>query len=298
MKILPCVAVFFATAFGIVLAVSLLMRFLDVDIRSGMGGVLVTSIMFAPLAGRFMAVLTVDRGWKTPFGLRRWGRPGWFVILGPLLVMLMIYGAAYLAGALLGLAVWNPGDGKWTTASRIALNLSLNLPLIALFITIGSLGEELGWRGYLQPRLDAAGFKYSLILVIVLEVIWHVPVFVLGGYLIGDSIAWTVVLSLGLKAFATPLWTWSVYRTRSIWPAVFFHTFHNEISQWLFPRLFSTPDDEIFLGEFGLLPLAAYGAAFGILLASMLIRGTGWRKLAASALAHAWAGNQGSQDAS
>ena len=155
---------------------------------------------------------------------------------------------------------------------------------MAAFFTIGSLGEELGWRGYLQPRLDAAGVKVSLVIVIVLEIIWHVPIFILSGYLLGESVALTVLLFTGLKMFASPLWAWSVYRARSIWPAVFFHTFHNEISQWLFPKFFSTSDDGILLGEFGVLPVAAYGVAFGIWLVIMLASKTGWRKLAASAL--------------
>ena len=283
-NVAPAVIVFFAVSLGFVIAVSLLMYFLKIEVKSGVGGLFITIIMFAPLLGRAVAVRTVDRGWKAPFRLRSWGRPRWFVILAPLLILLAIYGAAYLVGSLAGLATWNPGNGKWTGAGQIAVNLALNLPIVAAFLTIGSLGEELGWRGYLQPRLDAAGVKLSLVVVIVLEVIWHVPIFVLADFLLGGSVALTVLLFAGLKIFASPLWAWSVYRSRSIWPAVFFHTFHNEISQWLFPKFFSTSDDGILLGEFGVLPVAAYAAAFGIWLVAMLMRGTGWQKLAASAL--------------
>ncbi|MFH1438052.1 MAG: CPBP family intramembrane glutamic endopeptidase [Pseudomonadota bacterium] len=283
-NVAAAVIVFFAVSLGLVLAVSLLMALLKIEVKSGAGGLFITVIMLAPLLGRFAAVRTVDRGWKAPFRLRSWGRPRWFVALAPLLILLAIYGAAYLVGSLAGIAAWNPGNGKWTSAGQIALNLAFNLPIMAVFFTIGSLGEELGWRGYLQPRLDAAGVRLSLVVVIVLEVIWHVPIFVLANFLLGGSLAMTVLLFAGLKMFASPLWAWSVYRSRSIWPAVFFHTFHNEISQWLFPHFFSTTDDGVLLGEFGVLPVAAYAAAFGIWLVAMLVRGTGWQKLAARAL--------------
>ena len=41
-------------------------------------------------------------------------------------------------------------------------------------------------------------------------------------------------------------------------PAVFFHSFHNTISQWLFPKFFMGGDNELWLGEGGRLPLAGY----------------------------------------
>jgi hypothetical protein len=47
------------------------------------------------------------------------------------------------------------------------------------------------------------------------------------------------------------------YRARSLWPAVFFHSFHNTISQWLFPRFFAVDTEQPWLrGEAGVLPMA------------------------------------------
>jgi hypothetical protein len=76
------------------------------------------------------------------------------------------------------------------------------------------------------------------------------------------------------------------YRARSLWPAVFFHSFHNTISQWLFPRLFAVSDDQPWLrGEAGVLPMTGYVVLGAALFFWMRLRGPSWRALAQSATA-------------
>jgi hypothetical protein len=50
------------------------------------------------------------------------------------------------------------------------------------------------------------------------------------------------------------LWARESYRARTVWPAVFFHSFHNTISQWLFPKFFAGGEDELWLGEGAFFP--------------------------------------------
>jgi membrane protease YdiL (CAAX protease family) len=147
----------------------------------------------------------------------------------------------------------------------VAVNIAVNLPLLAVIGLAGGLGEELGWRGYLQPRLDQLRVRGAMLWVIVLETLFHIPIILLAGYLAGGSALTAVALFFGLKLGATPVWTWATYRWRTIWIAASFHALHNAISQVLAPKTFGAGDPRI-VGESGVLPVAMY------LLAALLLR--------------------------
>jgi hypothetical protein len=65
---------------------------------------------------------------------------------------------------------------------------------------------------------------------------------------------------------------------------VFFHSFHNTISQWLFPKFFAGGEEELWLGEGGLLPVAGYVVLGVALFIWMRWRGPSWKALARQAL--------------
>lgn len=74
------------------------------------------------------------------------------------------------------------------------------------------------------------------------------------------------------------------YRARSLWPAVFFHSFHNTISPWLFPRFFIVSADQPWVqGEAGILPTLGYVVLGATVYLSMRARGESWRSLACEA---------------
>ena len=240
--------------------------------------------MWAPAAGRFVARRTADRDFRSTMPLRRWGTTGAAVVVRPLAFPLLVYGSAYAIAWATGLAQWNPGEGKWTTGSQIAANVVINLSILGVFGTFTAMGEEIGWRGYLQPRLDAAGLRSSLVVVWLCQLAYHLPLMVGASYIdLGSLPASFALFAIGDLPF-TFIAARECYLARSLWPAVFFHSFHNTISQWLFPKFFTVGATQIWLyGEDGLLPMAGYVVLGLFFFAAMRRRGQSWQALARDA---------------
>jgi membrane protease YdiL (CAAX protease family) len=280
------VIVFLAVAVGTTTAVALVCSAMGWTVDSPAWALLVPIAMWAPAAGAFAARRTVDRQFTATLPLNRWGVTGSRVILAPLAIPLAVYGAGYTITSIAGIAHWNPGGGRWTSGSQIAANLVLNLAILSVVGTLTAMGEEIGWRGYLQPRLDAAGVRWSIAMVWLCQFAYHLPLMLGAGYVDLGSV-WT---SATLFAIADLPLTFIIaresYLARSLWPAVFLHSFHNTISQWLFPKLFTVSGDQIWLrGEDGILPMAGYIVIGGVFYAWMRRRGMSWRTLAQTALA-------------
>ena len=237
--------------------------------------------MWAPALGRWVAQRTVDRDFTSPLPLRFSGAG---LVLWPLVVPLGVYGAAYGAASVAGFAHWSPGGGRWTTGTQIVLNLLVNVSVLGVFGTLTALGEELGWRGYLQPRLDAAGVRNSVAVVGLAWAAFHTPLIAGAGYVNSGGLLTSIALSLALNLLLAFLFAYGAYRSASLWPAVFFHSFHNAISQWLFPRFFAGGENAFWLGEGGLFPLAGYVVASVMVYVWMRIHWQSWRALALSAL--------------
>lgn len=216
----------------------------------------ILAAMWVPSLARWIATTTVDRHWQSPLPLKRWGRPRAAIVLVPLATVSAIYLAAYSAAALFNVPRSEP---VWHGA-RLALNVAINLPLLSALGAAGAIGEEFGWRGYLQPRLYDLGAPFAMGIVILVETLFHVPLILLAGYLAGDRPAATIVLFFALGFGLTPVWTWTTYRWQSLWVAIWFHTFHNAISQTILPKALGA-GDPLMLGESGILPVASYLAA-------------------------------------
>ena len=252
-------------------------------VRSPEWGLLATVAMWAPAAGRFLACRTVDRGFTSPLPLSRWGATRAQVILVPLAVPMAVYGTAYAIAWCAGLAHWSPGGGRWTAGSQIAANVVANLSILGVFGTLTALGEEIGWRGYLQPRLDAAGVRYSVVLVSIAQLIYHAPLMAGARYVAAGGFFTSATLFAAMDLPLTFLWAFESYRARSLWPAVFFHSFHNTVSQWLFPKFFAGGENELWLGEGGVLPAACYVVVGLGLFVWMRRRGLAWQSLSRAA---------------
>lgn len=247
------VAVYIAIVLAGVSVVAWGMHALELSVSDGAGMPFVLLAMWMPALARLVATRTVDREWRSPFPLGRWGTPPGATLLVPFLAVLAIYLAAYIAAGIAGV---EKTAAAWT-GERLVLNVAINLPLLSLLGMVGAFGEELGWRGYLQPRLDSLGVSRAVLLVIVVETLFHVPMILLAGYVSGDRPLAAMALFFGLGLGLTPIWTWATYRWNSLWIAVWFHTFHNALSQTILPKALGA-GDPLVLGESGIFPVASY----------------------------------------
>jgi uncharacterized protein len=137
------------------------------------------------------------------------------------------------------------------------------LLLSAILATPVLLGEELGWRGYLQRRLDPERPLRAAVLTGLIWGIWHYPL-VLAGYeypgypLTGLATfpVFTVLLSI--------VFGWLRERTGSIWAPSLAHAATNAVGGSLTLLAFwGTPHSILvrYCGVYGFLPLGAVCAA-------------------------------------
>jgi uncharacterized protein len=105
--------------------------------------------------------------------------------------------------------------------------LGFALTLVLATLTL-SLGEELGWRGYLLPRLLGVGRRQALVLVGLIWAAWHVSLIFLTTlyHAYGNRL---IVLSLFVGTLVAGSFLFGYLRiwTGSVWPASIAHSAHN-----------------------------------------------------------------------
>ena len=94
-----------------------------------------------------------------------------------------------------------------------------------------ALGEEIGWRVYLYPKLEELfGLKFSMIIGGLIWGIWHYPA-LLNGHSFGTGYKgepWTGLLLFTFNCILMGIILYYITRkTGSIWPAAFFHSVDN-----------------------------------------------------------------------
>ena len=262
--------------------VALAMHAMRISVGEPRAQAFILAAMWMPALARFIAIRSADRGWQSPFPVRRWGRPGLVIAILPLLTVSAIYLGAYALSAIAGV----PRSSPVWPAGRVAANVLVNLPLLSIIGGVGALGEEMGWRGYLQQRLDQLGVRYSLLWVITLETLFHLPLIVLAGYLGATNLTASIVLFFALGLGLTPVWTWATYEWGTIWMAALFHTFHNAVSQVLVPRALGE-GAPLLLGESGAFPVVSYLMAGLVVFVVLGRSGQSWGEFARPVVSNA-----------
>lgn len=232
--------------------------------------------MSTPLAALAITMFIVTRDGYTreglkSLGLHRLGLRAWPVAIGgPLLVLGIAYGI-----------VWSTGVANFTVPDRIVdSSASLGIPvwlfmpltILGPMFTLGlvaSLAEEIGWRGYLLPRLAFLGSWAAVLITGLLHAVFHLPfIFLTTLYHAGGNKLIVVPLFIVTVTLLGMFLGYLRLATGSLWPAVLAHSAHN--STWaVFSALAagSSPlASEYLAGESGVLVMVGYAALGGWLM--------------------------------
>jgi membrane protease YdiL (CAAX protease family) len=249
---------FYVFAFGLTLTVSLLYPVL--------GPIIGYIHMYTPTLAVLIMMLVVTRdgyskaGWAA-LGMYRLGLRWWLLaLLGPLVAMSAIYSLVWSTG----IAHAVVPDGLFTPAALSSM-LTSGLGLACTL----ALGEEIGFRGYLLPRLMHLGTTRALLLSGLLHALWHLPLMFLTPFIpvLGNGLIMIPVFVLALVAGGV-FYGYLQLRSEGVWPATLAHGGIN----WLFAMfagltVTASPVALAYLaGEMGLLTLAISALVAGWLL--------------------------------
>jgi len=132
-----------------------------------------------------------------------------------------------------------------------------SIPTLLLLIPsalITAAGEEIGWRGFLLPKVAQIwNVKVAVILCGIIWSVWHMPLMIAGLYESG-TVLWYQLLSFTLQTIVmTAILAYLRLNSKSVWPAIVLHGAHNYIDQLICGPLTHAHMQAYFVGETGFL---------------------------------------------
>ncbi len=151
--------------------------------------------------------------------------------------------------------VWfNPEAGTLgLLGQRLVVVMTLGIAQGSLF----GLGEEIGWRGYLLPRLIQARVRFPILISGIIWAVWHMP-FVLLTFQHQRYVT-AALYALLCVVFAVFI-SWMRLASGSVFVAAMVHGAYNTFYQDFFDHSFAGPQKWFWAGEVGLLCSVLSGA--------------------------------------
>jgi membrane protease YdiL (CAAX protease family) len=245
------VATFVAFAFGIAWIAGL-----GIALTGGLSGspyalgLVTVGYMGAPAMAHVFTRLVTDEGWNGlnlrpnirqgwRYWILCWVTPGLFVFLG--MALFFALNPEYLdvnlakVRELAAVTVQSMGESTPIPDPKTVLLVQAGIAfLIAPVLNaIPILGEEFGWRAYLQPKLMPLGGKRAMLWMGLIWGVWHAPIIGMGHNYGLDypGFPWTGMLAMTwfTIVFGTFI-GWASLRAGSMWPAVIGHGALNGIA--------------------------------------------------------------------
>ncbi len=192
----------------------------------------------------------------------------WYLLA--FILPLLCFAATYLIPVIIG------GHTDWLggfTPDNVISGI-LTLAALSFVQGVGLVGEELGWRGYMNRKMEPLlGTFGTCLLGGIIWGLWHFPIDI-SYYLEGGTLSYSLETAFGRLALLTCFGVflmWLTKKTDSVFPAVIGHYMFNS-SQSFFMMLFekgSIPqnaDIETSADAFEYIPMVITAAVFMILL--------------------------------
>lgn len=123
---------------------------------------------------------------------------------------------------------------KLPSIGVVAAISTLQIVIATPFVAVLALGEEIGWRGWLLPKLMPLGTIPALIISGVIWGLWHAPLILLG-YNYGSTPGWLALLCMSAMCIVVgSVLAWFRLRSGSVWPAALGHAAFNTGAGLLF----------------------------------------------------------------
>ncbi len=272
------IAIYLVFAFGVAWAGGLVIYLTGGLAKSPYTLVILTVVyMGAPALAHILTRLLTREGWKNVYlrpkfkqGWRYWLicwiAPGVFAFTGMAIYFALFpqYFDPTLGAVRQLLERAAPGVTQQIDPWTVVISQTIFAIVIAPVLNaIPVLGEEFGWRAYLQPKLLPLGGRRAMILIGVIWGVWHAPV-ILMGYEYGfdyPGATWLGCLVFLWFTFALATFLgWATLRAGSVWPAVIGHGAINGIAGVVFFFIQGKPATLLgpaIVGLISALPLAA-----------------------------------------
>lgn len=170
----------------------------------------------------------------------------------------------YIIAFLLPLVYLVVSYGIYWFINKESLVRMFPITSIGMFISmfIGSFvtaaGEEIGWRGFLLPRLTKVySFWYGIIITGVVWALWHYPLLIAGLYKPGTPLWYQLSLfTIEILIISSILGILRL-KSNSVWPAAIFHASHNMFDQSIFEPITFAEKSPYYVGETGFITAIA-----------------------------------------
>ena len=238
------VVIFLAIAFGLSWLIALPLWQGD-GLASPFFGVVALAMMATPAVAALIVVFFVDRPPSRARALGVWplkpvGRLMAYLGLG-LVVPIVLILVALPIGAALGVypadfttfsALQETFDAQMESLGSAAVEIPIGVLVALQFVNviigaflniIPAAGEEIGWRGWLLPKLMPLGTVPALLISGVIWGLWHAPLILLG-YNYVDAPGWLgLIMMVGMCIVVGGVFGWLRIRSQSVWPAALAH---------------------------------------------------------------------------
>jgi uncharacterized protein len=225
----------------ILVVLSSILNYFIIKVGFAKATILILAVMWVPAIATFLSLLLLKQSLKTI----HWR-------IGKIKYLMQAFCIPLIYTTVAYIPLWLVG---YFNAEKALTPQNLILPIAGAFInSIATLGEEIGWRGYLFPQLEKEmSFTKAALLTGFIWSVWHIPGLLLTDY--GNNAPWFTSVPffiITLTAISLPI-SYLCKKAKSIWPAVLFHGAHNAFIQAFYdPYSIKNATTQYLIGETGI----------------------------------------------